>query len=245
MASNGYQKMIAMPADVASNNATNDEFSLETSLPKSKSAQKRVYNFVDKLNRIMKIFLKLASIKGYDIIGRVRDLSGNYLPDSNIINLINHSMTHGKLLLGQNEFISLLREANVEPDLIVNENIRVKLLNLYSSNESSEFHAPEIQQTTTTTTTNINKDDELPPMPPLRRRPQKRTIRDVEKPEIETNNLIHNDDSYYSDDDNDEGENNQSTRRKRSKQNWEILNTSHPNLSSVQTTDWDYSPHNE
>jgi hypothetical protein len=83
----------------------------------------------------MKIILKLAKINGYDVLGRVRNKKGEYI-DSSIISLINNAMTHGKLLLGQNEFISLLKEANVEPDLIYNENVRAKLINIQTNNIS-------------------------------------------------------------------------------------------------------------
>jgi hypothetical protein len=80
----------------------------------------------------MKILLKLAKIDGYDIIGRIRNKNGDFLKGSDLITLINHSMTNGKLLLGESEFIRLLHEAKVEPELIINENVKVKLLNIYN-----------------------------------------------------------------------------------------------------------------
>ena len=131
--------MLAVPAE--SENTFHSE-EIEKNEIKTNSPKKKMNLFIDKLTRIMKIFLKLANIKGYDIIGRVRNSKGDFVQDSDIISLINHSLTHGKLLLGQNEFINLLFEANIEPDLIINENIKSKLLNLYSnktddSNENS------------------------------------------------------------------------------------------------------------
>ena len=74
----------------------------------------------------MKILLKLAKINGYDLVGRVRNKNGSFINDSDLLDLINDAMSHGKLLLGQSEFINLLYEANVEPDLIINENIKAK-----------------------------------------------------------------------------------------------------------------------
>gem|GEM_PF-4301381 len=107
---------------------------LDSSVSKVKGQRKKE-NFNDKFTKIMKIILKLAKINGYDVLGRVRNKKGEYI-DSSIISLINNAMTHGKLLLGQNEFISLLKEANVEPDLIYNENVRAKLINIQTNNIS-------------------------------------------------------------------------------------------------------------
>ena len=63
----------------------------------------------------------------------MRNLNGEYINDSNVISLINHAMSHRKLLIAQNEFVQLLYEAQIEPELIYNENIKAKLVNLYSN----------------------------------------------------------------------------------------------------------------
>jgi hypothetical protein len=134
-----FTKMMAMPAnpDVIENNNVEsiDKVGVHNGISKSspKTNIKRVNTFIDKLNKIIKIFLKLANIKGYDIIGRVRNSNGEYINDSNVISLINHAMSHGKLLIAQNEFVQLLYEAQIEPELIYNENIKAKLVNLYSN----------------------------------------------------------------------------------------------------------------
>jgi hypothetical protein len=149
MSSKKIHKMVAMPAEEENNlenivseknvDETNNggiSFSesnenLISSVSKVKSQRKRE-TFNDKFTKIMKIILKLAKIDGYDVLGRVRNKKGEFI-DSSIISLMNNAMTHGKLLLGQNEFISLLKEANVEPDLIYNENVRAKLINIQTN----------------------------------------------------------------------------------------------------------------
>jgi hypothetical protein len=149
MSSKKIHKMVAMPAEEENNlenivseknvDETNNggiSFSesnenLISSVSKVKSQRKRE-TFNDKFTKIMKIILKLAKIDGYDVLGRVRNKKGEFI-DSSIISLMNNAMTHGKLLLGQNEFISLLKEANVEPDLIYNENVRAKLINIHTN----------------------------------------------------------------------------------------------------------------
>ena len=137
--SSGYQKMLALPAET--------ENSIQTELIEKneiKPSKKKTHPFIDKLSRIMKIFLKLANIKGYDLIGRVRNQNGDFVNDSDIISLINHSLTHGKLLYGQNEFIKLLFEAKIEPELIINENIKSKLLDLYTDKNEDIIENPPV-----------------------------------------------------------------------------------------------------
>jgi hypothetical protein len=154
MSSKKVHKMVAMPAEAENNlenivseenidESNNEAISFSESnenfdsgVSKVKSQRKRE-NFNDKFKKIMKIILKLAKINGYDVLGRVRNKKGEFV-DSSIISLINNAMTHGKLLLGQNEFISLLKEANVEPDLIYNENVRAKLINI-QTNQTSDY----------------------------------------------------------------------------------------------------------
>ena len=158
--SSGYQKMMALPAET--------ENSIQTQIVEKNEIQtskKKNNSFIDKLSRIMKIFLKLANIKGYDIIGRVRNGNGDFVNDSDIIALINHSLTHGKLLLGQNEFINLLFEAKIEPELIINENIKSKLLNLYT--DKNENNIENLPVTNNVEETSV---DENPPVIKNRKR---------------------------------------------------------------------------
>ena len=139
-------KMVAIPADMETsigNNLTEESEILNNSIVKKTRTQRRGFaNTLEKI-RIMKILLKLAKINGYDLVGRVRNKNGSFINDSDLLDLINDAMSHGKLLIGQSEFINLLYEANVEPDLIINENIKAKLLNLYSGGK--KVHESEAQ----------------------------------------------------------------------------------------------------
>jgi hypothetical protein len=85
---------------------------------------------VDKIRRILNIIYKLAHINGYELDGRIIDLNGNPIINSNIVDLINHSLSYGKVLIGESEFIQLLNKAGVDPEYIINENVKVKLINL-------------------------------------------------------------------------------------------------------------------
>jgi hypothetical protein len=96
------------------------------------TSAKRVRNKpFEKLAKILKIVLGLAQVNGYDVIGRIKTKNGDFLDKSNVIDLIIHSMSYGKELIGETEFINLLFEANISPTLIVNENIKKKLANVY------------------------------------------------------------------------------------------------------------------
>jgi hypothetical protein len=132
------KKMVAMPAELESDSRVDDNILINEpeltniSNKKSDAMPKRRENFNAKFIKVMKILLKLAKINGYDIIGQIRNKKGEFINGSDLISLILNAMSHGKLLLGESEFILLLKEANVEPELIVNENVRAKLMNVHT-----------------------------------------------------------------------------------------------------------------
>jgi len=92
--------------------------------PKTRSSPKK------RLEKQMKIVLALAKIEGYDEALRIKDEYGNYIKNSDIITLLNNAMTSGRVLIGQDSFILLLKEAKVPPDLIINDEVRSKLLSM-------------------------------------------------------------------------------------------------------------------
>src|SRR5882672_1023893 len=92
-------------------------------------------NPFEKLIKQLKIILKLARIDAYNLDGQIKGADGQYMSRSDIIHLLQHSMTPGKLLIGEDEFVDLLHKANVEIDLIVNENVRSRLRQLYEGRQ--------------------------------------------------------------------------------------------------------------
>ena len=62
---------------------------------------------VEKLMRQLKIILKLARIDAYNLEGQIKDTHGQYMSRSDIIHLLQHVMTTGKLLVGEAEFIDI------------------------------------------------------------------------------------------------------------------------------------------
>ena len=105
---------------------TTDTGSLSS--PVEKITDKIKSKIYDKIHRFIKIILKLARTVGYDNDLRIKLKNGKYLEKSNIVDLLTHAMSVGKVLYGESEFISLLAESNVDPNLIINDNVRLKLI---------------------------------------------------------------------------------------------------------------------
>jgi hypothetical protein len=100
---------------------------------KHNEIKKKIERSQQKPHNLIRIALKLAQIGGYDVDGHVLASDGTPIANSDIVALINHSMSDGKALFGEEEFINLLRRADVDPELIYNENIKSKLINAKSS----------------------------------------------------------------------------------------------------------------
>ena len=93
-------------------------------IPKNDKIKSKIY---DKIHRFIKIILKLAKYVGYDNDLRIKLKNGKYLEKSNIVDLLTLAMSVGRVLYGENEFIELLANSDVDPELIINENVRSKL----------------------------------------------------------------------------------------------------------------------
>jgi len=99
-----------------------------TSATQTESTQKRGRksggsNELQRLAKIMKIILRLAANRGYDYNGRIRRNDGQYITHSDVLQLIGHSMRVGRVIVGEKEFVELLYEAQVDPNLIINDNV--------------------------------------------------------------------------------------------------------------------------
>lgn len=94
-----------------------------------KQDKKPTTTTISNRSRELKLVLKIAFAKGYDENGRLIDSNGQVVANSDIGTLIGHALSHGKALVGESEFIQLLKRANVDPELILNENLKLKLVN--------------------------------------------------------------------------------------------------------------------
>lgn len=106
-----------------------DENSGEISIPIEKTDKIKL-KIYDKIHRFIQLSLQLANHKAYDEQNRIKTESGNYLEKSNLVDLLTQAMSPGKVLHGEQEFIALLSRCNVDPDLILNDNMKSKLINM-------------------------------------------------------------------------------------------------------------------
>jgi hypothetical protein len=103
--------------------------SADSDYPMKEDVKDKIYG---KMYKTVDIIAKLADIKGYDKTYRIQTSDGSYMPNSNLITLITHAMSSGRVLYGEQEFIELLHKAGVEPELILNDNVRSKLIAFYN-----------------------------------------------------------------------------------------------------------------
>ena len=113
-------------APAITHNVTQPVFQASSTAPPSTVIKKRK-NPVDKLHKLLNIILRLARIDSYDLYGRLKLEDGTIIQNSDIGHLLQHAMMPGKVLIGEQEFIKLLFKAQVEPDMIINDNIRAQL----------------------------------------------------------------------------------------------------------------------
>lgn len=116
--------------------STTGMITLESQLEsKQEKVKSKIY---DKIHRFVKVILKIARKFGYDADLKIKTDTGKYLEKSNIVDLLTHAMSPGKVLYGENEFIKLLYSAGVSPDLIINENVKSKLIYLINKGANTE-----------------------------------------------------------------------------------------------------------
>ena len=111
------------------NNNSSDNFNIDKTVK-----QKRIERDGEKIIRLIKIALKIAKINSYDDELRIIGHNGEYVEGSNLADLLKYVLTSQKIIIGENEFIKILHDANVDPQWITNENVRARLLSLKNSN---------------------------------------------------------------------------------------------------------------
>lgn len=106
---------------------------------KSGKVDRIKFKIYDKIHRFIRIILKIAQSDGYDDSLRIKTRDGNFLEKTNIVDLLTHAMSIGKVLHGEEEFIALMAKANVDPDLILNENVKSKLLQYTNQRQKANY----------------------------------------------------------------------------------------------------------
>ena len=117
------------------NNNSSDNFNIDKTVK-----QKRIERDGEKIIRLIKIALKIAKINSYDDELRIIGHNGEYVEGSNLADLLKYVLTSQKIIIGENEFIKILHDANVDPQWITNENVRARLIGLKNSNIKRKRH---------------------------------------------------------------------------------------------------------
>ena len=81
--------------------------------------------------------------QGYDENRRILGRDGKYIDNTDIIQLIQHAMSPGKILFGENEFLDLLQRSRVPTEFILNENVRHRMMSINRQHQEI-FKEPEI-----------------------------------------------------------------------------------------------------
>ena len=97
------------------------------STPASNTPKKNPINNINKYFSLLKIGLKLALINGFNDEFKIKSQDGSYVEGSNIIQLLNFALSHGKRPVGETDFVKLLSEAKIDPSMIKQDDIRSKL----------------------------------------------------------------------------------------------------------------------
>ena len=122
------RKMVMMPAEAES-------AIISQSVPLNPIEKEKEKKPSDKLSKVVTIALKLAKINAFDHDGRIRDRDGKLIANSDMSILLQHAMKNGKVLIGEDEFIHLLYQAQVPSELIFNNNIKSKLESLIKTQQ--------------------------------------------------------------------------------------------------------------
>ncbi|RWS23239.1 hypothetical protein B4U80_05535 [Leptotrombidium deliense] len=142
-----------------------------TAATKESRGSFRKQRATERMDKILKIILALARVDGYDEFGRIRS-NDIYLDNSDIVALINNVISPRKVLVGEQEFINLLIEANVrlnsvlpkrEQPLIVSEQkapMQTRNVNKRSFDEENDDE-PLRKKTLSNWTIPYDSDDDI------------------------------------------------------------------------------------
>ena len=108
--------------------------------------KKRIERDINKIEKLLNIVLKIAAHKGYNEEFQIYDRNGDPISNSNIVSLVNYALSHESTKVGESDFVRILFESNVNPNWIINENLRQKLVNYTSTPYNARPSSPTAPQ---------------------------------------------------------------------------------------------------
>ena len=94
---------------------------------------------LDKQKKLLMVILQLAKNNAYSDELKIRLKNGSLLEPNQFINLLNYALSPGKALAGVDDFVEILFESKVTPEMLINENVKVLLRQLYARRKPSTF----------------------------------------------------------------------------------------------------------
>lgn len=89
--------------------------------------RKRIERDGEKIIRLIKIALKIAKKDAYDDQMRILDIMGRPIDGTYLPTLLKYIVTPQKIIIGEDDFIRILHDADIDPEWITNENVRARL----------------------------------------------------------------------------------------------------------------------
>jgi len=125
----------------SSSQIKNNDLNMRHTTGRPKGAKNKGVTIKERLIRAIQIASKLSLIKAYNYEGNILNKNGQYDPETNIYKLIELALQPTRRVKGIHDFIRLLKQANIDSNLIVNESIKNLLENFNKNNEltSSQF----------------------------------------------------------------------------------------------------------
>ena len=127
-------------------------FGFPEGLPPAKQQKRNIIkeNALERQQRLLQIIMHIASIKGYNENRNIKDKNGNFVEGSDIVPLILYSLTKQKSIEHIDQFVDLLIEAKVPPQIITNEILRQRLMNsshrsLKPTPRETTYPEPEVE----------------------------------------------------------------------------------------------------
>jgi len=100
---------------------------------------------LDKQRKLLMVILQLAKKNLYTDELKIRLKDGTLLEANQFINLLNYALSPGKALAGVNAFVEVLHEAQVTPEMLINENVKLLLRNIYQKRGQAVYSATSTQ----------------------------------------------------------------------------------------------------
>lgn len=111
-------------------------------------------------NSIIKIFLRLAQIGGYNENGNIKISNDKFLPNTDVGALVEYAMTRGVASAGLQQFVKLLQEAGITEEMVVNDNVKFMLQQKKKSNEPAKFKPYVISKRKKPRLLDVSEDEE-------------------------------------------------------------------------------------